>query len=158
MITLNIDGVVYVNVTSKVSREAVSKKIYFSNFNVIKILNKNCQASLISLINDAKNSRLPIARGSRCYPANKVTITQGTVETVFRDVIIYQSEKHIGDFFQLSKHGGESKLENFKKAYPQHKRAVDNAIDEAKKFGLTDIQGFLCAEQSMPVRFIDPHR
>lgn len=155
---LIIDGRSLSITNHKDSRESLSKKIYFSQLSVFKIISRNQGTVVKSLINRAKTEQIPIANESRCYDVNKVTVVEDDKTTKdYTNVCIYESERHIGEFFQLSKPGGFSKIESFKTLYPHHKEAVDRALKSAERIGMTDIQGFLSPEKGMPIRFIDPH-
>ncbi|QIO06438.1 hypothetical protein [Acinetobacter shaoyimingii] len=155
---LIIDGSTQTITSSTESRESLSKKIYFSGLSVFKIISRTQGSVVKSLINRAKTEQIPIANESRCYDVTKVTVQEDDKTTKdYTNVCIYQSERHIGEFFQLSKPGGFSKIETFKRNNPQHKDAIDRALKAAERIGMTDIQGFLCQEKGMPIRFIDPH-
>ena len=137
-----------------VSREALW--VYLNNFDAYKLFrfqDQAQQAYQAALL--AKNAGLPIARETKAaYKA--IFVEEGGTRT---EVWVLQSERHIGEFFQLSKQGQINILVQKIKASRQpevRKRAI-RAFQAAKDHKITDPQGFFDSTLGMPIRFFDVH-
>ena len=141
------------NATRKDSREAY--RVYLNKFDAYKLFTSREQAEQASrTILAAKAAGLPIARESKPY-YQAVLEEDGTQAL---RVFVLQSERHIGEFFQLSKPGHVQRLARaIKASQPENRRKAIRAFQAAQEFKLTDPQGFFDLTLGMPIRFFDVH-
>ncbi len=145
---VNFDGATQLN-----SREALC--VYLKNFDAYKLYTSQALADTASRTTiAARDAGVPVVRDAKAvYEARYVDAT-GKATRVW----VLQSERQIGQFFQLAKQGQVSSLTKTIKA--NGAEAIARSIrgfEQARDYKLTDPQGFFDPAQGMPVRFMDIH-
>lgn len=139
----------------KKSRESLF--VYLHEYSAYKIFSTIEQATAsLEAIKFAKAAGVPVVRCASMYPATMID-DQGNSN----DVFVLEMEKHIGQFFQLSKRGGVPTLVSAvgvsAEIHPELWRKVARAFNAAQEHCITDPQGFFDPILDMPIRFSDIH-
>jgi hypothetical protein len=135
------------------SREASC--VYLKNFDAYKLFTRKDQAqAAYSNAQMAKNADLPIVRDMKPAYQARLVREDGTENEVW----VLQSERHIGEFFQLSKPGQVKTLaQTIRASRPGVRAGAIRAFQAARDHRITDPQGFLDPTLGMPIRFFDIH-